>query len=158
MTVSEVVDFHFLLTCRENTSPDTQTNCIQTSMFTVSRLYFQYISLISPPKPVLFLGNLTIQSMLKADTSQWNIHAMSETTFCWWSILPAIFQRLVIAEKEVMNFFAQNTILLVREYGTCLTMPAKKLCCWRDALTDLLTWNISAVESLELINAVSLAV
>lgn len=46
------------------------TTFIKASLFTLSRSEFQYrILFTSPKEPVLFLGNLTVQNMLKIDTT-----------------------------------------------------------------------------------------
>lgn len=129
------------------------------SIFTVIRSYFQYVSLISPPKAFA----VPRKPYHPKHAQSWYI-SMKHSCHVWNNFLlikdfASNIPTLVIAEKEVINFFAQNKISLVKEYGTCLTMPAKKI----TQLERCTYWftdmeYFSCRVSLELINAASLEV
>lgn len=127
MTILEAVEFHFLLTCMENTSLCIFTTCIKMSLFTASRSVFQYKISLHPLKSVF----CSLETLLSKTCSK-KIH-LNETfgpgpkqPFAGEIILPTILQLIVIAEKLVMNISPQNKISLVKEYNTCLTMLVKK--------------------------------
>lgn len=79
MTILEVVEFNFFPAYMEFLP--TFTAFIKTSLFTLSRSEFQYrIHFTSPKESVLFSVNLTVQNMLKIETTQLNICVRSKTT------------------------------------------------------------------------------